>query len=91
MTEQDQSTSAEARVPLEPLVRALALLLACLLIGGCDAEREAPINATDIGVIVSACKGNDGLNQAQRAQPVFGPREWRIDCADGARFVLPAP
>lgn len=71
-------------------VRPLALLLACLLFAGCDADGDEPLTTTDVGVLAAACKANGGMKQAERVRPMFKHREWRIDCADGARFVLPA-
>lgn len=76
--------------PLERGVRPLALLLACLLFVGCDADGDEPLTTTDVGALAAACKANGGMKQAERVRPMFKHREWRIDCADGARFVLPA-
>lgn len=76
--------------PLVRGVRPLALLLACLLFAGCDADGDEPLTVTDVGVLAAACKANGGMKRAERVRPMFKHREWRIDCADGARFVLPA-
>lgn len=67
----------------------LALLVACL-VAGCDADGYEPLTTTDVGVLVAACSANGGMKRAERVRPMCKPREWRIDCADGARFVLRA-
>lgn len=76
--------------PVERGVGPLALLVACLLFAGCDADGDEPLTTTDVGVLVAACSANGGMKRAERVRPMFKPREWRIDCADGARFVLRA-
>jgi hypothetical protein len=60
-----------------------------LLAAGCDMQGDEPITTTDVGVLAEACKANGGMKQAERVRPIFKHREWRIDCADGARFVIP--
>lgn len=67
-----------------------ALLLVALILAGCDAEGDDPLTTTDVGVLAATCKANGGMKQAERVRPIFKHREWRIDCADGARFVIPA-
>ena len=71
--------------------KAIAAVLACLLFAGCDAQRDEPLTTTDVGVLAASCSANGGMKQAERVRPMFNPRKWRIYCADGARFVLPAP
>jgi len=71
-------------------VRPLVLLLACLLMAACDADGDGPMTVADVGTLVAACSANGGIKRAERVRPIFKPREWRIYCADGARFVLPA-
>lgn len=83
------NTSAGAS-PADYWVRPLALMLACLLFAGCDADRDQPLTVIDVGALEAACGANGGMKRAERVRPIFKPLEWRIDCADGARFVLPA-
>lgn len=59
-----------------------------LLLAGCDTEGDEPVLPRDIEVLTSSCKGNGGMKQAERVRPAFNKFEWRIDCTDGARFVL---
>lgn len=89
----DTNTDADSQAvagQVERPVRPLALLVACLLFAGCDADGDEPLTTTDVGVLVAACRANGGMKQAERVRPMFKQREWRVDCADGARFVLPA-
>lgn len=66
-----------------------AALIACSLIAGCDASGDEPLTSKDVGLLAASCKANGGMKQAERVRPMLGGREWRIDCTDGARFVLP--
>ena len=66
-----------------------AALIACTLIAGCDASGDEPLTSKDVGLLASSCKTNGGMKQAERVRTLPGGREWRIDCIDGARFVLP--
>lgn len=68
-----------------------AALVACMvaMLAGCDTDGDEPITTTDVGILASACRSNGGMKMAERVRPMFKAREWRIDCADGARFVLP--
>jgi hypothetical protein len=67
----------------------LALAIAALM-AGCDAEGDEAVTPADVNVLVTTCKANGGMKAAQRVRPMFTGFEWRIDCADGARFVMRA-
>lgn len=89
MDENSQAVGARVDRGVGPL----AVLVACFALAACgrpDMSADEPLKTTDVGVLAAACKGNGGMKRAERVRPMFKHREWRIDCADGARFVLPA-
>lgn len=65
-----------------------AAILATAALSGCDAEGDEPVSPEDITLVANACAKNGALASAERVRPMFGPREWRISCSDGARFVV---
>lgn len=79
--------------PVDGSVRPIALMVACFALAACgrpDVSADEPLTTTDVGVLAAACSAHGGMKRAERVRPMFKHREWRIDCADGARFVLPA-
>ena len=65
------------------------LVLLVIVLVGCDIAKDKPINENNITKLSSVCNKNIGLKQAQRVQITFiDDWEWRIDCKDGAKFVI---
>lgn len=68
-------------------MQSLPVLLLVLLLTGCLVETDQPINEGSLAKISAICSKNSGFKTAVRATMATG-LEWRVDCKDGAKFVI---
>jgi len=62
-------------------------ILVALLLAGCDVEIDQPITERSLAKLNVVCAKNSGFKTAARATK-FTSKEWRVDCKDGAKFVI---
>jgi hypothetical protein len=60
---------------------------AVLLLTGCDVEIDQRVTEKSLEKLNVVCTKNSGFKTAARVTK-FSSSEWRVDCKDGAKFVI---